>query len=42
MIISNYHHVNNNIYNSFVYGLISFMENYTQFSVQRLNSKSIG
>ena len=39
-----YHHVNNDLYNGFVYhnGLISFMGNYTQFSVKRLNRKSIG
>ena len=31
-----YHHVNNKLYNSFVCGLISIMENYTQFSLQSL------
>ena len=37
-----YHNVNKKINPTFNYGLIYNMGNYTQFSIQRLNSKSIG
>ena len=37
-----YHKVNKKLYHTFNYGLIYYMGNYTQFSIQRPNSKSIG
>ena len=37
-----YHNVNRKLNNTFNCGLIHYMGNYTQFSIQRLNSESIG
>ena len=37
-----YHNVIKKINHTFNYGLIYYMENYTHFLIQRLNSESIG
>ena len=37
-----YHNVNRKLNHTFNCGLIHYMGNYTQFSIQRLNSESIG